>query len=142
MDTEKIITLVDELRSLGEMRFPDKATEEQISIFETSNGVKLPQGFKAWLAVCDGGEFFLPGGIQLYGVAHKPLIDVADNDAPNGDFLCIGALSNGDPILCKKNSEEILIYNREVGRIEKDETYQDFYSFLKDLTGILGIGKS
>ena len=28
----------------------------------------------------DGGEFFLPAGVQMYGVAHKPLINVKEDD--------------------------------------------------------------
>lgn len=32
-------------------------------------------------------------------------------------------------------------YNLEGGRIEEDEVYEDFYSFLKDLYDLLGIGE-
>ena len=52
-----------------------------------------------------------------------------------------GALSTGDPILCERDGEKISIYNLEGGRIEEDEAYEDFYSFLKDLYDLLGIGE-
>ena len=89
----------------------------------------------------DGGEFFLPAGVQLYGVAHKPLIDINDNDRPNEEYVVIGSLAFGDPILYKKEEEQIVIYNHEADRIEEDEIYQNFYAFLNDLYELLGIGE-
>ena len=83
----------------------------------------------------------MPAGVQLYGVAHKPVIDVNDSDRPNEEYVVIGALASGDPILCKKEGEQIAIYNHEAGRIEEDEIYQDFYAFLSDLYELLGIGE-
>ena len=87
-----------------------------------------------------GGFFFLPAGIQLYGIEHKPLIDVDNNDRPSEDYIVIGALASGDPILCEKVGEKIAIYNQEAGRIEDDEIYDDFIAFLNDLYELLGIG--
>ena len=54
--------------------------------------------------------------------------------------VVIGALSTGDPIIFKKSEERISIYNHEDGVIEDDETYEDFYAFLRDLYDLLGIG--
>ena len=122
------------------MNFPKRATKEQILIFEKEHEVNLPLKFKEWLLFTDGGECFLPAGIQLYGVAHKPLINVDDDDRPDTTYIVIGALSSGDPILCKKSGEQISIYNHEAGRIESDEVYSDFFSFLNDLYELLGIG--
>ena len=56
------------------------------------------------------------------------------------NYIVIGALATGDPILCKKKGEQISIYNHEAGRIEEDEIYQNFYAFLSDLYELLGIG--
>ena len=81
----------------------------------------------------DGGEFFFPAGIQLYGIEHKPLIDVDKNDRPSEDYIVIGALASGDHILCGKDGERIAIYNQEAGIIEDDEIYDDFIAFLNDL---------
>ena len=39
----------------------------------------------------------------------------------------------------RRIKKHILIYNQEVGRIEEDEIYSDFYSFLNDLSNLLGI---
>lgn len=121
------------------MLFWDGATEEQIAKFEKENAIRLPEQFRQWLEFSDGGDCCLPAGVQFYGVAHKPLIDVNCNDRPDDSYVVIGALSFGDPILFKKNSEEIAIYNQEAGRIEDDEKYDNFFSFLNDLLNVLGL---
>ena len=77
--------------------------------------------------------------MQLHGVAHKPLINPSDDDRPDDTFVVIGALSTGDPILCERSTERISIFNLHAGRIEDDESYPDFFSFLDDLVNILGI---
>ena len=140
MFSDELKELVNEFNKRGHMDYFEGATEEQISKFEIDKGIKLPSEYRDWLKFSDGGELFLPSGIQFYGVAHKPVIDVDENDRPNDDFIVIGALSTGDPILCKKNSERISIFNHEDGCIEDDETYENLSSFLKDLPEILGIG--
>ena len=122
------------------MNFLDETTEEKILVFEKENDVTFPSRYKEWLLFSDGGELFLPAGIQLYGVEHKPLIDVNDNSRPNEDYVVIGALASGDPILFEKDSEKIAIYNQAAGRIEDDEIYDDFFAFLNDLYDLLGIG--
>lgn len=132
--------IVDQIKKQGKMRFLAAATEVQISEFEAKHDVKLPLKFREWLLYSDGGELFLPAGVQMYGVAHKPMIDVTDNDRPNDNYIVIGALASGDPILCEKSGERISIYNHEAGRIESDEIYEDFFSFLNDLYEMLGIG--
>ena len=81
----------------------------------------------------------MPAGIQLYGIEHKPVIDVDNNDRPSEDYIVIGSLASGDPILCKKSGEKIVIYNQEAGRLENDEIYDDFLAFLNDLYDLLGI---
>ena len=140
MISNELRSIVNRLKKQGKMNFPKRATKEQILIFEKEHEVNLPLKFKEWLLFTDGGECFLPAGIQLYGVAHKPLINVDDDDRPDTTYIVIGALSSGDPILCKKSGEQISIYNHEAGRIESDEIYSDFFSFLNDLYELLGIG--
>ena len=122
------------------MNFLPETSEEKVTSFEKENSVKLPEKYKEWLLFSDGGELFLPAGIQLYGVEHKPLIDVNDNSRPSDDYIVIGTLASGDPILYKKGSEKIAIYNQTAGRIEDDEIYDDFVAFLTDLNDLLGIG--
>lgn len=138
---DELKSIVDKLIDQGTMCFLEGATEEQISCFETTNGIKLPKQYKDWLLFSDGGECFLPAGVQFYGVAHKPLIDVEDDSRPDENYIVIGALASGDPILCEKFSERISIYNQTAGRIEEDESYSDFYAFLNDLYDMLGIGE-
>ena len=140
MISEDLETIVDKLVEQGRMSFLPETTEEKITEFEAKNNVKLPQKYKEWLEFSDGGEFFLPAGVQMYGVEHKPLIDVEDLDKPEEKYIVIGALASGDPILCDKTSEKISIYNHEAGRVEEDEIYESFIDFLNDLYDLLGIG--
>lgn len=140
MISDELKVIIEEFKGQGKMRFLDAATEDQIIAFEKECGFYLPAKYKEWLMFSDGGECFLPAGVQFYGVAHQPLIGVND-DRPDDSYILIGALSSGDPILFKKNDEKIAIYNREAGRIETDEVYDDFFDFLKDLYDLLGIGE-
>ena len=141
MISDELKNILEKINVQVKMSFFEGATKEQISDFENENSIVLPIQYKEWLEYSDGGEFFLPAGVQLYGVVHKPVIDVNDSDRPNEEYVVIGALAFGDPILCKKEGEQIVIYNHEAGRIEEDEIYQDFYAFLSDLYELLGIGE-
>lgn len=138
---DELKEIVELFQKQGKMNFLAGTTEEKLSSFEKETSVVLPQKYKEWLLFSDGGELFLPAGVQFYGVEHKPLLNVNDNSRPSDEYVVIGALASGDPILFKKNSEEIAIYNLEGGRIEDDEKYPNFIAFLKDLDGILGIGE-
>lgn len=140
MISDKLQSLVEQLKQQGKMNFVDGSTEEQIEEFEKRNNLKLPLKYREWLLFSDGGEFFLPAGVQMYGVAHKPIINVSEDDRPSENYVVIGALASGDPILCEKSGERISIYNHEAGIIESDEIYEDFFAFLIDLYEILGIG--
>ncbi|MDD6568691.1 MAG: SMI1/KNR4 family protein [Eubacteriales bacterium] len=140
MISEELKVIVDKLKEQGKMDFLPETSKEKVTSFEKENSVKLPEKYKEWLLFSDGGELFLPAGIQLYGVEHKPLIDVNDNSRPSEDYVVIGALASGDPILFKKDSEKIAIYNQAAGRIEDDEIYDNFVAFLNDLYDLLGIG--
>lgn len=140
MISEELKTIVDRLNKQGEMAFLSATTDEKIFEFEEKYNVSLPQKYKEWLKFSDGGEFFLPAGVQMYGVEHKPFINIEDPDKPDDKYIVIGALASGDPILCDKTSEQISIYNHEAGRIEEDEVYESFIEFLNDLYDMLGIG--
>lgn len=140
MISEELKAIVDKLKEQGKMNFLPETSEEKVTSLGKENSVKLPEKYKEWLLFSDGGELFLPAGIQLYGVEHKPLIDVNDNSRPSEDYVVIGALASGDPILFKKDSEKIAIYNQVAGRIEDDEIYDNFVAFLNDLYDLLGIG--
>lgn len=137
-DSRKIIDL---LNQQGKMVFLEGATEEQISQFEKENEVKLPEKYKEWLCFSDGGECFLPAGVQFYGVAHKPLIDVNEEDRPDDNYIVIGALASGDPVLCEKTGEKIAIFDNETGSIDDELVYDDFFALLTDLYDLLGIGE-
>lgn len=140
MISDELKKIVDEFNEQGKMAFLPETTDDKISGFENNNNVTLPLQYKKWLRFSDGGELFLPAGLQLYGVEHKPIIDVIDNDRPSDNYIVIGALASGDPILFEKGTEKIAIYNHEAGRIADEEAYTGFFSFLKDLYDLLGIG--
>lgn len=140
MISKELTAIIEQVKRQGKMRFLDGATEFQINEYEEKNNIKFPSRYREWLLFSDGGEFFLPAGVQMYGVAHKPIIDVSDDDRPSTNYIVIGSLASGDPILCEKDSEKISIYNHEAGRIEADEIYEDFFAFLNDLYEMLGIG--
>ncbi len=131
--SDELNTIIAKLQKQGKMNFVPKATETLISAFEERNGITLPTKYKEWLLFSDGGDLFLPAGVQLYGVDSNPLIEVNDN------YIQIGALSTGDSVFCEKSGERILIYNQEEGRIEEDETFVDFFDFLNNLGKTLGV---
>ena len=141
MIIEELKVIVDRLNKQGKMIFLEGATEEQITRFEKEHEITLPEKYKEWLLHSDGGELFLPAGVQFYGVAHKPVIDVNENDRPDENYIVIGALASGDPVLCEKLGEKISIYNHEAGSVDDELTYDDFYTFLNDLYDLLGIGE-
>lgn len=139
MISEELKIIINRLHEQGKMNFLQSATKEQISQFEDKHKIKLPEKYKEWLRHSDGGDCFLPAGVQFYGVYHKPLIDVDCNNRPDDSYIVIGALNTGDPVLFKRESEQISIYNQEAGRIEENEVYDNFFAFLNDLYGLLGI---
>lgn len=141
MISEEIKNISEQFNEQGKMKYLEAASEGQIEKFETENNVKLPSKYKEWLLFSDGGEFFLPAGVQMYGVAHKPLINIKEDDRPDDTYIVIGSFSTGDPILCQKDSEKICIYDHESGEIDDELIYDDFIAFLKDLYDLLGIGE-
>ena len=141
MISNELKTIVEQIQTQGKMHFLEGATTEQITTFENKSGIILPAQYKEWLKFSDGGEFFLPAGVQLYGVAHKPVININESDKPSEEYVIIGALASGDPVLFQKGGEQISIYNHEAGRIEDDEIYPNLYTFLSDLYELLGIGE-
>ena len=140
MPAEELKKRIDLLNRQGKMLFVAGATEEQIKQFEDEHKLQLPLKYKEWLLFSDGGDCFLPAGVQFYGVAHTPVIDVDDDNRPDDSYVVIGSLATGDPIIFKRNEESISIFNHEGGRIENDETYTDFFAFIDDLSEVLGIG--
>lgn len=141
MVSNELKSIIDKLNEQGKMVFVEGATEEQIAQFEKDHDNVFPEKYKEWLQYSDGGELFLPAGVQLYGVAHKPVINVNEDDRPDDSYIVIGALASGDPVLCEKSGERISIYDHETGSIDDELIYDDFYAFLNDLYDLLGIGE-
>ena len=141
MISKNLQKIIDTISVQGEMNFLDGARKDQIAAYEKKNHITLPIKYKEWLLFSDGGECFLPAGVQFYGIEHNPIIDIEDTDRPDDNYIVIGALASGEPIVFKKSEEKISIYNHAEQRIEDDETYEDFYIFLKDMYNILGISE-
>lgn len=131
--------LFSKLKNRKDMLFFEAATLKDIRNFEHKNNIQFPKSFKDWLLLSDGGDLYLPAGVQFYGVAHKPLVEVDSDDSPDKNYVVIGTLSMGDPIVFKNGNEDISIYNHEEARIDTEETFCDFASFLQNLPGIIGL---
>lgn len=139
MDYRNILQrMYQQFQTMPNMSFQLPAQPDAIRNFEAVSHIALPTAFHQWLEISDGGELFLPGGVQLYGVAHKPLIDPSDR--VNGSCVVIGRLAFGDPVIFQEGSETVAIYNQEAGRVELDEVFDNFCIFLRDLKQTLGIG--
>lgn len=141
MTSDELKKMAEKYNEQGKMNFLEGATEEQIAQFEKDNAITLPDKYKEWLLFCDGGEFFLPAGVQMYGVAHKPIIDVKNDDRPDDKYIVIGALASGDPVIFEKSDDKIYVYDHESGELDEELTYEDFFTFLDDLYDLLGIGE-
>ena len=139
MISKELEGIINKIKTQGEMIFLKETTQEKILEFEKKYKCQLPIKYKEWLMFSDGGELFLPAGIQLYGIEQKPLININDTSKPSEIYIVIGTLANGDSILGKNNEEIISIYNLEKGQIEIDEMYQDFFMFLNNLYELLGL---
>ena len=103
----------------------DRATREQIQNFEKENNISL-DGYRLWLSMSDGGEIIENGvsTIQLFGVAHKPLIKT-------GEHIVIGKLSYGDSIILEE--ESVAIFNHEKERVQ--ERFNNLSTLLSVITG-------
>ena len=139
MISDELQKIINEFEQKGRMLFEEGTTEEQIEQFEKEHNVQLPTKFKEWLLFSDGGYLFTPAGLQIYGITHKPLLDVDYNDRPSDNYIVIGTLCYGDPILCEKNGEKVCIYNHESGIIEDNELFSDFFTFLNNICRLIGI---
>ena len=71
MISDELKRIVDQLNRQGKMRFLEAATEEDIAAFERKYGVRLPEKYKEWLQVSDGGDLFLPAG-RICSVRYYP----------------------------------------------------------------------
>ena len=72
-EVEKLVNLLNEQ---GKMVFKSPVLSQEIEEFEINNAIKFPKEFCNWLKFSDGGEFFLPAGVQIYGIKNPPLIDI------------------------------------------------------------------
>jgi len=123
-DLSEIIKRINEITDTEEysMEFFPGAKDDEIALFERENNVSLPEFVKEWLRFSDGCYLF--NIIQLYGVAHRPYIEIKP-EAVTGGYICIGALCFGDAVCCIENSPKIIRYGESL------DEYADFKEFLE-----------
>ena len=88
---------IDQIKPIQEdfMRstFHEPATESDIAEFEREHGISIPQSYKDFLVLSDGGELFgAVGNVWLYGVKatnFKIGYDFSEGKVPK-DFLILG----------------------------------------------------
>ena len=105
------------------MEFSPGTTEKAIADFESINKISFPKLVKNWLKYTDGCCLF-NSTVQLYGVAHTPLVDVNPKGVTSG-FVEIGAFNYGDSICFVSGQEAIFLCGETV--IE----YKNFEEFLE-----------
>ena len=110
------------------MEFFPGAGDDEILQFERDNNFTLPEQVKEWLRFTDGCCLF-DTTIQLYGVAHKPIIDTSPKGVTE-DYVRIGGFNFGDLVCISKNSPKIIQYG------ETQIEYEDFREFLEHVIEI------
>ncbi|RMC38538.1 SMI1/KNR4 family protein [Lactobacillus sp. ESL0236] len=65
MVSDELKSIIDKLKEQGKMNFLKAVTDEQIETFEKEHNIKFPSQYREWLTFSDGGEFFIPAGMQL-----------------------------------------------------------------------------
>lgn len=131
--------IVAHLASLDGTELYPAATDAQIADFERDQDVTLPATFKQWLRISDGGRLCFPAGIELFGVARPPLLELDDPYTPDGGWLVAGMMLDTDLVLVSLNGEETVIYNREGDTFDDAVYYRDFLAFLEDVPHQLDI---
>ncbi len=139
MDFDAWESKLEGLKKYGRIKTEPWVTAEDIRRFEERTGIRIPALYREWLQISDGGYLFPPAGLQLYGVSHRPLIQLAADIPADGVYAIAGAMPYGDPVLFKVGSEEFMLFNQEDGRIEPEEVFPDFSSFLDHIPSLLGL---
>lgn len=129
---ENIVQRADTRRRPG-------AKPEQISAFEHRANLKLPDAYKEWLVMSDGGEIFCPEGPELLGVANENsrlLIRSGDDKEAPKTMVVIGRTSSGDALCYKAGTERIVQWSHSL--YEEFLNWEDFHAYLKQAEEIYG----
>jgi hypothetical protein len=127
--------IMERIRAMPHMKFSPPASDEQIKAFESAHEVTLPERYKKWLLISDGGDLF-KNGLFLFGVSRKPFIEteILGGALPAG-YAAIGALNFGDFICFAQNSECIVQWDHETG--EEFDRWDCFDDFLEEMAKTL-----
>ena len=119
--------------------FPS-ATDEQINNFEKEHNIQIPESYKQWLHLSNGGYLFC-GGTHLYGVYNNPEPSIG-NDFSNGmvpkEYLIIGYFG-AEHICYNGESHKFFFYEYEDPSNVLDEC-DHFDDFRQVLEYIIDIG--
>lgn len=123
--------IIRQIIALPNMRFKPGVDEKSIRLFEECYGFSLPNAYKEWLSVTDGGEIFVPG-VELYGIRDEyALLKIRRGngiEAPE-HLVVIGRTAYGDVICFMENSEKIIQLDHETN--EEYMSFDNFYSYLE-----------
>lgn len=112
--------------------FPPK-TMSQIAEYEANNNIHIPESYKEWLVLSNGGRLF-GGYVNLYGIDNSPQPKVGD-DFSNGrvpnEYIVLGYMEE-QHICFDKNSGNYFLY-------EYTEPNQYFSNFAELLEYIVDI---
>lgn len=67
MISNELQKIKNQLETKGKMHFIVDASVEQVAQFKEKKKIKFPAKYKDWLLFNDGGECYLPAGVQFFG---------------------------------------------------------------------------
>lgn len=101
--------------------FGEEASEEELSAWEKSNGIKIPASYKAWLRLTKQC-------MLMFDLAVLTMPGINLNIVPDEDLVLVGRLIGDGEFLCfSKFTHEFIRYKNGVQRI-----YRDFKEFLNE----------
>lgn len=135
---------IDEIKLIQDdwmcSEFHEPASESEIAAFERENGIVIPQSYKDFLVLSDGGELFgAVGNVWLYGVKatrFKIGDDFSDGMVPK-DFLILG-FHDSQHICFMPERNKFLFYEYETpDEIESECLWFDsFYDVMEYLIDV------
>ena len=124
MDLKQLYKRIENYKSIMDLNMP--INSDSLKYFKESNGIKLPEKYKALLTLFNGGELFVPG-TTIYGIGLSDRFDLkfANRSTLRTQFcipinyLIFGKVNYGDFLCIDLNQP----YNVIQWDHENDEEY-------------------